>query len=145
MIMHAEEREQSEQGGAPIELESTATRKGHTTCCIVGAGPAGAVLAFLLARQGIPVVLLEAQKDFARAFRGDTLHPSVMEILDEMGLAGRLLDLPRTKLHRARVAVGPPMTLDFSRLHTTFPYITVIAQERFLTILYRGRVITALK
>ena len=58
----------------------------ETTCCIAGAGPAGAVLALLLARQGVPVVLLESHLDFDRDFRGDTLHPSAMEILDELGM-----------------------------------------------------------
>lgn len=63
----------------------------QTTCCIVGGGPAGAVLALLLGRQGIPVTLLEAHKDFDRQFRGDTIHPSVMEIMDELGLAERII------------------------------------------------------
>src|SRR5947199_3110208 len=78
----------------------------ETTCCIIGAGPAGAILALLLARQGIPVVLLEAHMDFDRDFRGDTLHPSVMEILDEMGLAERLLQLRHTKVREAVVQTG---------------------------------------
>jgi 2-polyprenyl-6-methoxyphenol hydroxylase-like FAD-dependent oxidoreductase len=89
-------------------------------------------LALLLAQQGIPVVLLEAHRNFAREFRGDTLHPSVMEILDEIGLASRLLELPHTKVHQAVATVGSPLTLEFSRLRTKFPYITVMAQERFL-------------
>jgi 2-polyprenyl-6-methoxyphenol hydroxylase-like FAD-dependent oxidoreductase len=62
-----------------------------TDCCIVGGGLAGAVLALLLARQGISVMLLEAHRDFDRDFRGDTIHPSVMEIIDELGLSDRLL------------------------------------------------------
>jgi len=68
----------------------------ETTCCIVGGGPAGVVLALLLARQDIPVILLEAHMDFDREFRGDTIHPSVMEIMDEIGLADKLLRLPHT-------------------------------------------------
>ena len=60
----------------------------YTQCCIVGAGPAGSVLALLLARSGIRVVHLEAHMDFEREFRGDTFHPSVMEIMEE--LAGKL-------------------------------------------------------
>ena len=70
----------------------------ETTCCIVGAGPAGTVLALILARQGIATTLLEAHQDFDREFRGDTVHPSVMEIMDEMGLAERLLELPHAKV-----------------------------------------------
>src|SRR5712671_5208774 len=62
----------------------------ETTCCIVGAGPAGAVLALLLAGQGVSVTLLEAHQDFDRDFRGDTIHPSVLHIMDELGLAERL-------------------------------------------------------
>ena len=59
----------------------------RTTCCVVGGGPGGAVLALLLARAGVDVTLLEAHPDFDREFRGDTLHPSVMEIMDQLGLA----------------------------------------------------------
>jgi NADPH-dependent 2,4-dienoyl-CoA reductase/sulfur reductase-like enzyme len=65
-----------------------------TNCCIVGGGPAGAVLALMLVRQDISVILLEAHKDFDRDFRGDTIHPSVMEIMEELGLAEKLLQLP---------------------------------------------------
>src|SRR6185295_9316858 len=73
----------------------------ETTCCVVGGGPAGAVLALLLARQGIRVTLLEAHADFDRDFRGDTLHPSILEVLDEIGLADRLLELPHAKVSTA--------------------------------------------
>ena len=70
----------------------------QTTCCVVGAGPAGAALSFMLARKGIPVLLLESHLDFDRDFRGDTLHPSILEVIDELGLAERLLQLPHTRL-----------------------------------------------
>jgi 2-polyprenyl-6-methoxyphenol hydroxylase-like FAD-dependent oxidoreductase len=59
----------------------------ETACCVVGGGPGGLVLALLLARHGIPVTLLEAHPDFDRQFRGDTLHPAILEILDQIGLA----------------------------------------------------------
>jgi NADPH-dependent 2,4-dienoyl-CoA reductase/sulfur reductase-like enzyme len=72
------------QAGSPTEEVLDVQQ---TTCCVVGGGPAGAVLAFLLARKGIAVTLLEAHGDFDRDFRGDTLHPSVMENMDELGLA----------------------------------------------------------
>src|SRR5215210_4814728 len=67
-------------------------------CCVVGGGPGGAVLSLLLARSGIRVMLLEAHDDFDRDFRGDTLHPSVLEIMDELGLAERLLKLRHSKI-----------------------------------------------
>lgn len=105
-----------------------------TDCCIVGGGPAGAVLALLLARRGITVTLLEAHRDFDRDFRGDTLHPSVMEIMEELGLAERLLQLPHTKMRTGTfMAQGQAfLTLDFSRLKTHYPYITMMPQVQFL-------------
>src|SRR6476660_5707885 len=68
------------------EAEHTSqTQTDDTTCCIVGAGPAGVVLGFLLARAGIDVLVLEKHKDFFRDFRGDTIHPSTLEIMHELG------------------------------------------------------------
>jgi 2-polyprenyl-6-methoxyphenol hydroxylase-like FAD-dependent oxidoreductase len=106
----------------------------RTTCCIVGGGPGGAVLALLLARKGIQVTLLEAHPDFDREFRGDTLHPSVMEIMDELGLADRLLELRHTELRTftLQTAAGPFTPVDLSRLKTKFPYITMMPQTSFL-------------
>lgn len=104
-------------------------------CCIVGGGPAGTVLSLLLARLGIAVILLEAHRDFDRDFRGDTLQPSAMEIMAQMGLADRLLQLPHTKLQSitlrgidGKVIFSP----SFSGLKTDFPYVTVMPQVRFL-------------
>ena len=106
---------------------------------IVGGGPAGVVAAYLLARQGVEVVLLEAQKDFDRAFRGDTIHPATMELLDTLGLADRLLERPHVKARRAEfisVDTGEGAVLaDFSRLRTRFPYITLMPQTDFLTFM----------
>jgi 2-polyprenyl-6-methoxyphenol hydroxylase-like FAD-dependent oxidoreductase len=106
----------------------------ETTCCIVGGGPAGAMLALLLARQGVEVTLLEAHKDFERDFRGDTLHASAMEILDEIGLADRLLKLRHAKVRNFTVPTkGGAFAFDlFAGLKTKFPYIVVMAQSRFL-------------
>src|SRR6516162_10941375 len=106
----------------------------HTLCCIVGSGPAGAMLALLLARKGVPVLLLEAHKDFDREFRGDTIHPSVLEILDEIGLAEPLHKLRHVKvfgptLRAANTNFAP---FDFRRLKTKFPYIMLIPQTKFL-------------
>ncbi|MBU7587278.1 MAG: FAD-dependent oxidoreductase [Nostoc sp. TH1S01] len=105
-----------------------------TDCCIVGGGPAGAVLALLLARQGIPVMLLEAHKDFDRDFRGDTIHPSVMQIMEELNLSDRLLQLHHAKMRQIQVKTPQDtFTLaDFSHLKTRYPYITMLPQVKFL-------------
>jgi 2-polyprenyl-6-methoxyphenol hydroxylase-like FAD-dependent oxidoreductase len=106
----------------------------RTTCCVVGGGPGGAVLALLLARAGVGVTLLEAHPDFDREFRGDTLHPSVMEIMDQLGLADRLLELPHTEARSftLQTVSGPFTPVDLSRLNTKFPYITLMPQTSFL-------------
>jgi 2-polyprenyl-6-methoxyphenol hydroxylase-like FAD-dependent oxidoreductase len=106
----------------------------RTTCCIVGGGPGGAVLALLLVRAGVDVTLLEAHPDFDREFRGDTLHPSVMEIMDQLGLADRLLELRHTEARSftLQTVSGPFTPVNLSRLKTKFPYITVMPQTSFL-------------
>src|SRR5436305_15261185 len=88
----------------------------QTTCCIVGGGPAGAVLSFMLARKGIDVMLLESHLDFDRDSRGDTLHPSILEVMDELGLADRLLQLPHTNLSLVAPTVGACPRLRFDLL-----------------------------
>lgn len=105
-----------------------------TTCCIVGAGPAGAVLAYLLARKGIDVTLIEAQKDFDRDFRGDTIHSSVMEILEEAGLAEKILGLPHVKVRQLGFNDNGIKTIvtDMGLLKTKYQYITIMPQARFL-------------
>ena len=117
---------------------STAQPIVHVTdCCIVGAGPAGAVLALLLARQGVAVTLLEGHHDFDREFRGDTIHPSVMEVMDELGLADRLLAVRHTKVSKVSLQTpnGPLLVAPFARLRTRFPYITLMPQTEFLTFI----------
>jgi len=116
------------------DIEGRAVEKSETTCCIVGGGPAGAMLALLLARKDIPVILLEAHEDFDRDFRGDTVHPSVLEIVDHLGLAERLLKLRHSEIHQFSFMTpgGPLKIADFDRLKTKFPFIAMIPQVHFL-------------
>src|SRR5205807_1850977 len=106
----------------------------QTTCSIVGGGPGGMMLALLLARKRVRVTLLEAHKDFDREFRGDTLHPSVLEILDEIGLAEPLHKLRHVKIYgpTLRAANTSFNPIDLRRLKTKFPYIMLIPQTKFL-------------
>ena len=116
------------------EKKSQVSAVHKTDCCIVGAGPAGVVLAYLLARKGIAVTLLELHNDFDRDFRGDTVHPSVLEIMDELGLAEKLHRLRHAKLRRISLQVGSThgITIDFNFLKTKFPYIMMLPQAQFL-------------
>ena len=109
----------------------------QTTCCIVGGGPAGAMLALLLARKGISVMLLEAHKDFDREYRADTLHPYILEVLEELGLADALHQIRHTKIRRmmAMIPTGSIQLYDFGRLKTRYPYFTMMPQARFLDFL----------
>jgi 2-polyprenyl-6-methoxyphenol hydroxylase-like FAD-dependent oxidoreductase len=106
-------------------------------CCVVGGGPGGVMLSLLLARAGIRVTLLEAHHDFDRDFRGDTIHPSTLEVLDQIGLADRLHQLPHVKAPSFRIVSGTEShtTAVFSRLPTRFPYIMMMPQSRFLEFL----------
>jgi 2-polyprenyl-6-methoxyphenol hydroxylase-like FAD-dependent oxidoreductase len=109
----------------------------ETRCCIVGGGPGGMILALLLVRQGIPVTLLEAHQDFNRQFRGDTLHPAILEILDQIGLADRLHQLRHAKIEGGAFPTprGPRTIFDLHWIKTRFPYVMLIPQEEFLDFL----------
>jgi 2-polyprenyl-6-methoxyphenol hydroxylase-like FAD-dependent oxidoreductase len=106
----------------------------RVTCCVIGCGPAGAMLGLMLARQGVDVLVLEKHADFLRDFRGDTLHPSTMEIMDELGLADGLLQLPHSKAQRIEARLpGETVTVaDLGQLKTRYPYITFMPQWDFL-------------
>ena len=77
-----------------------------TACCIVGGGPAGIMLGYLLARRGVRVTVLEKHTDFFRDFRGDTVHPSTLEVLRELELLDEFLKLPHQKVESAGVIIG---------------------------------------
>ena len=106
----------------------------QTDCCIVGGGPAGLMLALLLARRGVGVTLLEAHRDFEREFRGNTINPSVMEILASVGLVEGVLKLRHAKVRRFILQTGERRETfaDFSRLKTLYPYVLMVPQARFL-------------
>ena len=109
-----------------------------TACVIVGGGPAGMVLGLLLARRGVRVRVLELQEDFERDFRGDTIHPATMEMLDRIGAADDLHRLRHGKL-RAMRFVTPQRTwrlVQLDRLKTRYPYIMIAPQARFLELLH---------
>src|SRR5258706_10227697 len=108
-----------------------------TTCCIAGGGPAGMMLGFLLARAGIDVVVLEKHADFLRDFRGDTIHPSTMQVMDELGLLDEFLKLPHEKVRTLTARFGDTEVLmaDFSHLPVRAPFIAMMPQWDFLNFL----------
>ncbi len=108
-----------------------------TTCCIAGGGPAGIMLGYLLARTGIDVIVLEKHADFFRDFRGDTVHPSTLQIIDDLGLLDDFLKEPHQKIDKVSANIlGEMVTMgDFSWLRTRAPYIAMMPQWDFLNFL----------
>src|ERR1700742_2032362 len=109
-----------------------------TTCAIVGGGPAGMVLGLLLARAGVQVTLLEKHGDFLRDFRGDTVHPTTMRLLDELGLWERFAELPFTEVRKAEFETdGHSVTyVDFDRLRRQpHPFVAMVPQWDLLNLL----------
>ena len=106
-------------------------------CCIVGGGPAGMMLGFLLARAGVTVAVLEKHADFLRDFRGDTVHPSTLNVIDELGLLDDFLKLPHHKISRFAGQFGDTRVqiADFSHLPVRCRYIAMMPQWDFLSFL----------
>lgn len=110
----------------------------NTTCLIAGGGPAGMVLGLLLARAGVAVTVLEKHHDFLRDFRGDTVHPSTVRLLDELGLGERFAALPQTSVDRIAfpLAEGRNVTVvDFRRLPGRYRHIAMVPQWDLLDLL----------
>ena len=108
-----------------------------TTCCIAGGGPAGMMLGFLLARAGVAVTVLEKHADFLRDFRGDTIHPSTLELMHELGLLDEFLKVPHDKVDHLTGQIGPEhVTIaDFSHLPTKCKFLALMPQWDFLDFL----------
>jgi 2-polyprenyl-6-methoxyphenol hydroxylase-like FAD-dependent oxidoreductase len=108
-----------------------------TKCCIAGGGPAGMMLGFLLARAGVNVAVLEKHADFFRDFRGDTIHPSTLELMAELGLLDEFLKLPHQKVDRLTALIGAERVrmIDLTHLPTRCKYIALMPQWDFLNFL----------
>jgi 2-polyprenyl-6-methoxyphenol hydroxylase-like FAD-dependent oxidoreductase len=112
-------------------------RRIHTRCCIVGGGPAGMMLGYLLGRAGIETLVLEKHADFFRDFRGDTVHPSTLQIMDELGLIDDFLKLPHQQLQKMEGKFGETTLriADLGRLHVKYPFVAFMPQWDFLNFL----------
>ncbi len=108
-----------------------------TTCCVVGGGPAGMMLGYLLARAGVDVVVLEKHADFLRDFRGDTIHPSTLQVMEELGLLQKLLQRPHNKALKLQVQIGEQSVTiaNFSFLPPERAFIALMPQWDFLDFL----------
>src|SRR5450631_1055288 len=106
----------------------------NTQCCIAGGGPAGMLLGFLLARQGVDVIVLEKHADFLRDFRGDTVHPSTLDVMYELGLLDDFLRRPHQEVRELSGQIGnETVTIaDFTHLPTHCRFIVLMPQWDFL-------------
>jgi 2-polyprenyl-6-methoxyphenol hydroxylase-like FAD-dependent oxidoreductase len=109
----------------------------QTTCCVAGGGPAGMMLGFLLARRGVPVIVLEKHKDFFRDFRGDTVHPSTLELMYELGLLDEFLKVPHQELTSLGGVFGDFAfrAADFRKVPTHCKFVALMPQWDFLDFL----------
>jgi 2-polyprenyl-6-methoxyphenol hydroxylase-like FAD-dependent oxidoreductase len=106
-------------------------------CCIAGGGPAGVMLGFLLARAGVGVVVLEKHKDFFRDFRGDTIHPSTLQVMHELDLLDRFLKIRHEEIRQLSALIGDTevQIADFTHLPTVCKFIALMPQWDFLNFL----------
>ncbi|HLX37530.1 MAG TPA: FAD-dependent oxidoreductase, partial [Candidatus Binataceae bacterium] len=106
----------------------------NTQCCIVGGGPAGMMLGFLLARAGVDATVLEKHRDFLRDFRGDTIHPSTMQLMHELGLLDEFLKRPHNEVRELEGQIGDTRVTiaDFTHLPTKSKFIAFMPQWDFL-------------
>src|SRR5947209_14054731 len=109
----------------------------YTRCCIAGGGPAGVMLGFLLARMGIDAFVLEKHADFLREFRGDTIHPSTLEIMHELGILDEFLRRPHQELKQLNAQIGDAKltVADFSHLPLRSKFIAFMPQWEFLNFI----------
>lgn len=135
-------RRVTRQGGEPLETNL------KVQCCIVGGGPAGMMLGYLLGRAGVETLVLEKHADFLRDFRGDTVHPSTMQVMDELGLLESFLRRPHQRVAQLAGQFGNSTIriADFSGLRIRTPFIALMPQWDFLDFLHeQGRRFANLK
>ena len=115
----------------------TASSGERCGCCIVGGGPAGMMLGLLLARAGVDVLVLEKHADFLRDFRGDTIHPSTLEVMHELGMLDDFLALPHQEVRELSAQVGDVRVsvADFTHLPTRCKFVAFMPQWDFLDFL----------
>lgn len=125
------------QGNEERAREVPMARVIDTSCCVAGGGPAGLMLGLLLARAGVDVAVIEKHADFLRDFRGDTIHPSTMQVMHELGLLDDFLKLPHQRVPTMVGQFGgePMQIADFSLLRVAAPFIAMMPQWDFLDFL----------